>query len=263
MTFVLGKNARGMLLPGVRAVILLGIMSSVAACRVNESDRAEIETVQSIPLTDPCRKVKDYEFYSIEHFELGVGRSWWVSSDGTGTMGELPGREPAATEIPGGRCGVSRYGLKITAEDLAVYGGAFGRNYYPSPFDASQWEGISFWAKRGNDTADKKLGRSVYFSVGDKYTDERNGVREWADGKPYCYDEPEDPADKCDRFGMGLGIETEWQFYTVAFEDMTQRGFGKAAPELFVEGIIGLDFSFETGDWELWVDDVAYYREKQ
>ncbi len=207
--------------------------------------------------TDPCRRVDANEYYLVEDFELGIGRSWWVSGDGTGTWGELPGREPAAAEIPGGRCGVSRYALRLTAAGLERFGGAFGRNFYPEPFDASGWDGLSFWAKRGKETVNRRL----FVSVGEPHTDQSNGVR--LRGASFCEEAPEAPERKCDRFGATVNLETEWRFFTIPFEAMRQRGFGRKAPRLDRRAVIGINIEIGTGDWDLWIDDMAFFREKR
>ncbi len=103
----------------------------------------------------------------LEDFETGIATFWWVDNDGTGEMALLPGREPRVTEISGGRCGTSRFALNITAGGLSRYGGGFGINFFPHPLDVTEWDGISFWARRG-----EAGGRTLFFAVSDRHTDE-------------------------------------------------------------------------------------------
>ncbi len=234
-------------------VIFCGVVFT--SCNVDQKGRPTIDAGAEQTAIDPCRLVRELELQSIENFELGIGTLWWVSSDGTGEMSELPGREPAATEIEGGRCGISRYAMRLTAEGMAVYGGAFGINFYPEPLDVSKWDGITFWARSG-----PSEGRSLFVSVSEKHTDETNGAPLFDDNEPFCEELPDDPSRKCDRFGVGLGLESSWRLYVIYFDDMAQRGFGRPAPKMDLEALIGVSFAFETGAWDIWVDDVALFR---
>ncbi len=173
-----------------------------------------------------------------------------------------PGREPASTELTSGRCGISRYALEVKAENLQIYGGALGLNFYMDPHDQSDWDGIALWARREPDTQDHRYGKSLFVGVSEKYTDEYNGKLLFDDGEPYCLEVTDDDKEKCDRFGAGIGLGTEWQFFKIPFDELKQRGYGRPAPKLDVSGILGLNIGFEAGDWNFWVDDVGFYREK-
>lgn len=238
-------------------LMLWTLLLPLTACEIDDKGRALIDEEQDASFLDPCRELGRLETQSIQDFELGMGTLWWVSSDGTGQMEQLPGREPAASEIEGGRCGVSRYGLRISASGLEIFGGAFGTNFFPEPIDASSWDGVAFWARRG--AASK---RTVFVALSDKYTDQFDGKMHFQDEQPYCEEVTEDSTNKCDRFGVGIGLETDWHLYTIRFDEMEQRGLGKPAPQLDLSGIIGINISFETGDWDIWVDDVVFFREK-
>jgi hypothetical protein len=172
-----------------------------------------------------------------------------------------PGREPASTELTSGRCGVSRYALRMVTDNLQIYGGALGLNFYLDPHDESDWDGISLWARREPDTKDHTYGKSLFFGVSDKYTDESNGKLLFENGEPYCLEVTDDDTQKCDRFGAGIGIDTEWRFFKIPFSELKQRGYGRPAPELDVGAILGLNIGFEAGDWDFWIDDVGFYRD--
>jgi endoglucanase len=90
-----------------------------------------------------------------------------------------------------------------------VYAGV-GVNFVDpkGPYDASKFEGISFWAKRGPGSTGK-----VRLKVPDASTD--------PDGKicSACFND----------FGKDLSLTEEWTKYTVAFADMRQLG-GWGAP---------------------------------
>jgi hypothetical protein len=143
---------------------------------------------------------------------------------------------------------------------MKIYGGGVGTNFFPTPMDVSAWDGISFWGRRG-DVPGRELGKTLFFAVSDKYTDAYNGRVLFEDRQPFCHETTEDMSFRCDRFGVGVGLETDWRHYMIPFDRMRQRGYGRIAPELDLTAIIGLNIAFETGDWEFWLDDVAFYRE--
>ena len=97
-------------------------------------------------------------------------------------------------------------------------------------------------------------------SLADKYTDEENGRLQFADHQPFCLEESADASQKCDRFTAGIGLEENWRFYAIPFERFRQRGIGRSTPGLDRPALVGLELSFATGDWDFWVDDVAFYR---
>lgn len=242
----------------MRNVILILILAFMGtACAVDDSGRAESDFGEPVMYVDGCRVAEDAETGMIQDFELGIGDSWWVSSDGTGTMVPLPGREPEGTRIDGGLCGTSQWALNVKADNLTRYGGAFGVNFYPEAIDAGKWDGISFWARRETSSS-----ATLFVAISEKHTDESNGAAFFEDGQPFCHEMTEIASDKCDRFGVGVGLDVEWRYFEIPFTSMAQRGFGAEAPFLDVENILGLNISFETGDWNIWIDQVAFYSDK-
>ncbi len=227
-----------------------------AGCVTGVDQREELDTGGPTEIIDPCRSLTDYEFEPVEDFELGIGRTFWVSSDGTGEMVPIPGREPEASAIDGGRCGISAMALRMTARDMAIYGGAFGISFYPDGRDVSAFDGISFWVKTA-----PGVGNTLMLSVSEQHTDEYNGGR-IRDGEPFCLENTTDESEKCDRFSAGVGMGTEWRFVAVPFSAMQQRGYGKPAPFLDTAPLLGFQLGFETGDWDFWIDDIAFYRER-
>lgn len=240
----------------VAAPIAFVLAAASAACGGTGTERPDPSGAPVDP-RDPCRPEQPLEFNVIEDFEFRRAADWWVSTDATpGAELDPPLRKsPTATEIEGGRCGTSRYALRLRARGLEIYGGAFGINFFLRAEDASAWEGIAFWARRGSDS-----GRSLFVSVSDKYTDENSGAPLQPEGKPFCFEQTERMEEKCDRFGAGVGLGLEWRHYLVPFADMKQRGFGKVAPALDTQNLVGLSFGFEVGEWDIWADDVAFFR---
>jgi hypothetical protein len=74
----------------------------------------------------------------------------------------------------------------------------------------------------------------------------------------------------CDKFGANRTMTGDWQFYSVDFLNVRQSGWGmpvmddqgNAAP-LDSTDMRTLVFMWTTGTWDVWIDDVAFYRRKQ
>ena len=212
--------------------------------------------------TDPCRLDDTLDVETIEDFETGRAREWWVDHDDSAGARMTPAageRSPAAQEVRKGRCGVSRFALHVEASGLAISGGAVGYNFVTGPVGARSRDGISFWARRGSGTS----GHTLLVGLTDMHTDQANGRKVREDGEPFCLDQTEEDAAKCDPFAAGVGVEDGWRFYAIPFEQMRQRGYGREAPFFDLSALLGVRFSFSTGDWDIWIDDVAFYEEPE
>jgi hypothetical protein len=186
------------------------------------------------------------------------------------------------TEVMGGRCNESSYALHITATNIAMcydsngrlgWGGGlditFGRSNTsdaggaaggdggetgepaPTPgvngFDASPWDGISFWVRKGG------AGKSSFIiTVSDPGTT-----------TPVCSEvETDADAEKCDAFGVAVTLTEEWTFVPAVFRSMRQKGFGKPSPigHLDSGNIKKIQFLMSAGDWDFWIDDIGFFR---
>ncbi|MBN2195081.1 MAG: hypothetical protein JW751_19850 [Polyangiaceae bacterium] len=58
-----------------------------------------------------------------------------------------------------------------------------------------------------------------------------------------------------------MPLTDDWRFVAIRFDEMRQRGYGVPAPYLDVAMLQGLNFGLERGNWDFWVDDVAFFRE--
>ena len=219
---------------------------------------AQVRTLAPLP-SDPCAADDGYEFELIEDFEDAHAQRFWVSSDKTESeMEPADGtNSPSVPALDEERCGESRFALRIYARGLSKYGGAFGMSYdYNTPFDASEWDGISLWVRRG-----PASGTSLFVGVNEQHTDEQGSAAVSPTAEPFCLNDAPAERNKCDRFGAGVALDEEWRFVAIRFDQMAQRGYGVVAPYLDVAAIQGLNCGFEVGDWEFWVDDLAYFRE--
>jgi len=167
-----------------------------------------------------------------------------------------------------------------------------------SPIDAREFDGIAFWARRGcapsqvpdsmisaycepvpetapptdSDCADDSAvaaadpsddevwtGRTIFVSIMEWQTEG------WTRGSPpefvYCNSDAVVDELKCDAFGVGIGIDTEWRYYKIPFSSMRQRGYGMYAECPYLAELWGVNFALGAGDWDLWLDDITFYRE--
>jgi hypothetical protein len=159
-------------------------------------------------------------------------------------------------------CVTGTHGLHVRAQGLYDWGGKLVRKYSDDKplayFDASGFDGISFWAR----TYSEKVGLTLFVSFDDKYTRE-DAYKTVVDGvsKSYCFDSKVD-SEKCDRFGVGIGLETSWRYYKIPFSAFQQRGYGVKSDHLHTEELLGFGMGYDIGDWDFWVDRVAFYKEK-
>lgn len=183
---------------------------------------------------------------------------------------------PFAYPIPEARCGDSHYGYHQQGENIAVctspktgrqgWGATLALTLNANPkdsgqalkaYDASAWDGIALWVRLG----EARSGRAILVSARDPFTSRPPAS---SNQEPYCSSADGVPdAKKCDPFGLAVLLEPEWRFVTVPFALMQQKGFGAPSPlgQLDASQLVGLELGFSAGDWDVWVDDIALYRE--
>jgi hypothetical protein len=181
-----------------------------------------------------------------------------------------------AEEIPGGRCG-SKYAFHVLAGPFTRWGGQLGLNLFkprcltndcfcntsdPCP-DYEQvpdgpWEGIAFWARVAPGS-----GQTMRVQTGESHTDNKYPYA--PAGQVVCTNNvsqtsPDDTRQGCDSFGSYAPVNTNWQFFTLSFEEMRQAGWGKKAPFFDIQHLSNLTFFYGQGTWSIWIDDIAYYK---
>jgi hypothetical protein len=184
--------------------------------------------------------------------ELGECR---VSCDPTQTPPAMAKPFPAE-EIPGGRCG-STMAAHVELHRWIHREGTLGRQFSATkPVDASDYDGVSFWLRVVPGSRN-----TFRISVPDRFTDEKSEV----DGVPVCqFINPKELTDNsCDKFGRYFLATTDWQFFTIPFDEMRQAGFGKQAPYFDIANLLGLALEYKQGQWDYWIDDIGFYRKKK
>jgi hypothetical protein len=74
---------------------------------------------------------------------------------------------------------------------------------------------------------------------------------------------PPPDARKCDPFGFGVLLTPDWRFIKLPFANARQKGFGVPSPlgTLDTSALLGLQLGVSAGDLDVWIDDIAFYRE--
>jgi hypothetical protein len=247
-----------------------------------------------------CHALDNYDVQWIDDFETGAGTAWYTNNDRSALQVPPADSDPVPGQlIPGGRClGVpgaeSRYAIHIRSGVLTDFGGVFGRNMRraldesPCPItpcfarpppppprgpcgigmgtpaaaaasascitgaDASQWDGIVVWARKGEGS-----GSSVRVHISDRYTDDSNQA---CVCNPYT--NQNDTTDGCDKFGSYIVLDGTWRPYFVPFDEMQQGGWGRPSPGIDKSGLFSVAIDYGRAAWDLWIDDIGFYRRK-
>lgn len=172
--------------------------------------------------------------------------------------------------IDGGRCEQSTSGFHITARNIGMCYGTNGRLGWGASadvtfapvLDASEWDGISFWVRRGKGSS----GRAIILSLVDPYT---SGAEDPETLEAYCNASDTVPGQtpvpdtaKCDAFGTAITLTDEWTFVPADFGALRQKGFGVRSPLGRVDAarLTRLQVLMTAGDWDVWIDDIALFR---
>jgi len=131
-------------------------------------------------------------------------------------------------------------------------------------FDATCWDGISLWARKSGPQG----GTSITITVSDVWTSP--GKKDPETGEDFCSTSATvlDTA-KCDAPGVAVSLTEEWTFITLPFAVLKQKGYGVPSPIIAIDpgnlqidpgNIRGMKVLMSPGDWDIWFDDIAFYR---
>ena len=176
--------------------------------------------------------------------------AWYTYNDATATGMQKPTVMTPFTMTAGGRDGAG-YAANTVGGGFTVWGAGTGFNLHDpgdgnngsakTPYDASAYTGIVFWAKAGASST-----TSLRVNVSDKNTDPAGGI---------CA-----PADKCnDHFGKDINLTANWAMYTMKFDDLLQLGWGQSFAALDVAHLYAVQFQVgKATTFDVWLDDVAF-----
>ena len=223
------------------ACVLLA--AALGACRVNPTS-PDMENTAEGKACPPDARLEDGEDGNNQVL-VQDGRSGYIYtySDPEGTS-ITPAGGGVFNMSPGGANG-SQYALHMSGQlgGGSLVFAAMGMNFADpkGPYDASKYQGISFYAKKGPGTTSK-----LRIKVPDKNTDPDGGV---------C-------AACSNDFGMQLSLSEEWQRYIVPFKALRQEsGWGNPRPRsVDTSAVFAVQFQVnEKGKpFDVWVDDLAF-----
>ena len=221
------------------AGLALGLLAT-AGCRVNPTspDMASTSAGHACP---PDAVIEDAEDGN-NQIVIQDGRSGYVYTYADAASTVDP---PAPFTMTEGGANGSQYALRIHGQigNADVVYAAMGLNFTDprGPYDASKYQGISFYAKKGAGSTSK-----VRFKLPDQNTDPDGGVC------GHCSND----------FGMNLSLTEEWQQFIVPFDAMKQeKDWGSPRPmSLDSEAIFAMQIAVnEKGrPFDIWLDDVAF-----
>jgi endoglucanase len=135
---------------------------------------------------------------------------------------------------PGSRFAARMHG-RIAERGESLYAGMGLAFTNPkTPYDASKYKGVRFWAK-GPARVRLKLPDVNTAPEGDRCSD--------------CYND----------FGVDLYLSESWERYTVPFDELNQQpGWGDPAPAVASNGIFAVQWQFSNpgAAYDVWIDDV-------
>lgn len=178
------------------------------------------------------------------------GGYWYTFSDMFGTeVWPLQGAKGGTFEMSPGGAENSPYAARFKGTVVAQPSAdqytqaGMGLNFVDpkGPYDASQYGGISFWAKAAPGSV-----TDVRLKIPDNNTDPDGGVCS------ECFND----------FGMDLKLTNEWQHYVIRFKDLKQE-VGWGSPKKFgvdSSSIYGIQFQTKIAEqpFDIWVDQIRF-----
>lgn len=233
-----------------------------------------------------CSAADAYDFKVVSDFETSDPQ-WWPSPDSTpGAYANI-----AVTTIPEGPlCGSSSSALVLSAGGNNDWGCVFGPNAFIQ--DASQYEGLSFWAMAPGNTAkgfqiilndpntvaiEGQTGNCIDLGGGNNGNQTVSVV---VDGQSVstsgAVTRPTLPNECGNGYSLALLATTTWQLYTIPFGLFQQDPKPNRVPNamltqvgnvpengLLTDKIRGLMVRMPKNSIEeLWIDNLGFYRKK-
>ncbi|MFZ5893936.1 MAG: hypothetical protein ACOY0T_22935 [Myxococcota bacterium] len=117
--------------------------------------------------------------------------------------------------------------------------------------DFSDWDGLVLWLRVAPGSA-----AYLRVRVADGTVDDKGCVC-----NPYT--SQNDSSSGCDKWGRYISIDTTFRAYFIAFDEMQQGGWGLKSNFLDTSNLFSLGVEWGRGAWDLWIDDVAFYRRRK
>jgi hypothetical protein len=170
--------------------------------------------------------------------------AWTDSDDGTpgGTMVPDPANAFTPTDT-GDVC--RKYAAYVKGTGFSTSGASFWFGL-GSPYNASKYTGISFWAK-----VDSGSTAVIRVEFPDKDTFPDGGICSTSGtGSTSCWD----------HYGSRITLTNDWKKYTVPFSQLSQDGWGLLATQFDPASLYEVLFQIPVNaTFGIWIDDVAFY----
>ena len=169
--------------------------------------------------------------------------SWTDSDDGTpgGTMFPDPVNNFTPTDT-GDTC--RKYAAYVKGGGFSDWGADFWFGL-GSPYNASKYTGISFWAK-----VDSGTSAVLHVAFPDKDTYPDGGI---------CKTNVTGPTACFDHYGSRPTLTTDWKKYTVSFSQISQDGWGLQGTKFDPSSLYEVLFQIPVNaTFSIWIDDVAF-----
>ncbi|AUX29473.1 MULTISPECIES: carbohydrate binding domain-containing protein [Sorangium] len=174
--------------------------------------------------------------------------AWFVGNDDLGTQKPAKNETFFMTSIEPPRGGSLSAAHSEADDKFTSWGALFGfrlnsnqTETNPGVYDASEFRGITFFAR-----ADSGSSTKVLVDVVDVQTWNKGGI---------C-------STQCDdHFNKIVTLTPCWTQYKIAFSELKQSGWGQAFAAVDLTKVWGIQFRFGArSGFNIWIDDVAFYR---
>jgi len=130
--------------------------------------------------------------------------------------------------------------------------------------NAGAWDGVLLWGRKAQGSAS-----SIRVQFGDVHTDDSNQACECNNqqrndqGLLISATNQNDSSNGCDKFGSFITLDGTWRPYLIPFNRMQQGGWGKPSSGIEATQLFSISINYGRGAWDLWIDDVSFYRRKK
>ena len=162
---------------------------------------------------------------------------WFTFKDTEGTTVEPSGEFQMSQGGPPGSNYAARMTGNVASAGKSLYVGmGFNLKDPQIPYDASKYQGVSFWGKGPGIIRFKTPDVNTH-PAGDRCSD--------------CYND----------FGVEIYLSEKWTRYTVPFEKMKQQpGWGDPAPEVAKDALFAVQWQYSKpgADFDIMIDNVEF-----
>jgi endoglucanase len=227
------------------AAMLLSISAATVGC-VAPGAQVSASGSAALKSCGPDGVIDDFEDNNNQNkVSDGRGGYWYTFVDKVGSTVWPEAGEQGGTFTPSEGGNNSKYAGEVKGKigTAAIVFGALGMNFTDpkGPYDASKYEGVTFFAKRGANSTGK-----VRLKVPDINTDQEGGICS------ECFND----------FGTDLNLSEQWQRLVIPFHDMKQMEGWGAPRKAHIDPtkLFGLQWqvNVQGADYDISIDDVAF-----